>query len=203
MKKIIPFVMAASALMLAGCFNFGGKSNNNSQGNTTSNTTSQQPVEYVINLAAVNPTFNDAEKDTYPTEASAFQVGGVHFSATNGVGRPLAKNNAGYNALNAMQFNKADDTSKTPTRLRGAITNSDALSVTVVECYWYATYEEEETKYFPVVKAGDSADSLAAVAADQTSATTGTATGQANGQYAVYEHLIYPKVNFVLLVLHK
>ena len=177
MKKLVPFALAASALLLAGCFNFGGKSTPTS-GDPSSQGGSSQPesANIVIDRAALGL---DADGNAvYPTTATSFQAGGKAFTATTGVGVCLKKyNEGGYYDLACMQFNKQakDD----GTRDRGAILNDAALSgYTSVECVWYATYAKEGTQYFPVVKQGSAAGSLSAVAADQTDELTGQETGK-------------------------
>ena len=82
-----------------------------------------------------------------------------------------------------MQMKKAE----------GTIKNNAALKkgATSVVCEWYATYESEESKYFPVVKAGAEAASLAAVNANEGASLTGASTGKTNGgekNYPIYKY---------------
>ena len=190
MKKLL--LVASAAVLLTGCSIIGGKSAQTSSSHATGlSTTSQEPAsQIVIDRAATG--LNADGDAVYPTAETKFQAGGKAFTATNGVGVCIKKyNEGGYYDLACLQFNKADDSSKG--RLRGAITNDSALSgITRIECVWYATYETEGTQYFPVVKQGTAAGSLAAVAADQTAELTGEATGKThkNGDktYSIYKY---------------
>lgn len=200
MKKTMLIVPVLMAFALSGCsilgniFKKDNSSSNNSQQTTqsesqSSGSSSSQSGPSGETITITLSTLNIQTESVYPTNPTDFTAGGVSFTATNGVGKANSSYNSGYASLNCMQFNKADDTSKDPVRLRGAIKNNSAISLVKVEVTWYATYDSEAPTYFPVVKAGSSASSLSAVSCDQTSDISGEAVGIQDKGYDVYRYV--------------
>ena len=189
-KKFIPLILLSTALLMTGCAKK-EKSKSNSGETPTSGQPGESEVVTGVKIELSTVGMSVASGSTYPASATNFTAGGKAWVASNGVGIAAAHKgkDSGYNELSAMQFRKADE----DTKLRGSITNSEAITTTKITCVWLATYENEDSQYFPVVKAGSSASSLTAVSANETS-TTGEDTGKKeyfsnkSASYEVYRH---------------
>lgn len=168
MKKL--FLLPVTLFMLAGCINNGG--GNKPTPGPTGNVT--------IDKAAVG-----IETNGYIKADKEFSVGGATWVAkANAVcnasdyynhpdGDPDGGDTCipGYGAIGALQFKKNNS---------DAIKNTTALSgKTKVTISWYATYKNEEAKYFPLVYQGTELDDVYPITANE--AATGTVGTQQSG----------------------
>ena len=113
--------------------------------------------------------------NTYPSADFEFESDGVSFAATKSVGWKTANTTGGnyYNENHSMQFRSAKHANGA-----GKVTTKEATTATKVTVHWFATYEEEETKYHPIVYTGDSASSCTtAVNCSEGTKVKGQATG--------------------------
>ena len=121
-------------------------------------------------IDALTP-LKDISKTSY-NHAGEFEVGDVTFSINEGIcWNEYVGSKDNTQKLKYIQVRKdANDNSKP----NGIIKNIDPLTgVTKIRIVWLATYASEDTKYFPGVKAGETADSVSVVAANQTAALSG------------------------------
>ncbi len=123
---------------------------------------------------------------TYLAADAEFEYLGAKWVATSGsIGRPTAKNQPTYNQMGLFQVKKG---------VTGFVSKEAISGVTKITITWYATYDSEDTNYFPLVKVGDTADAAkVAVACDQTEKLNGEETGLKDG--TTNDRAIYKYVN--------
>ena len=123
--------------------------------------------EIVIDRSVISSYIPDGK--TYSESPYSFEVGGIHFDATAGVGVKTSESSGGnaFYELNAMQFKKN----------AGTIKNTDEFPATKIVVEWLATYAEEAKMYWPKAMAGETT-SLKSVTAAESDPLAGTETGK-------------------------
>ncbi|MCR5332716.1 MAG: hypothetical protein K6E11_01685 [Bacilli bacterium] len=161
MNKRLLVLLPIALLTLTGCNKDGSKDKSGDDGGDVAS-------EIVIDKSVISPFIPEGK--TYNSDPYNFDVGGISFNATAGVGLKSAEGTGktnGLNELGAMQFKKA----------AGVIKNTTEYPATKIVVEWLATYDSEESKYWPKANAGEST-TLSAVTASESSPLAGTDTGK-------------------------
>ena len=174
MNKRIFVLLPIALLTLTGCNK--DKKGDDDPGSSVS--------EIVIDKSVISPFIEEGK--TYPSSAYQFEISGIHFDATAGVGvaNVSSKGSSGYNELNALQLKKDAATIK----------NTDEFEATKIVVEWLATYDSEESKYWPKASAG-ATTALSAVTAAESSPLAGTATGKKQQGGDSKDHDVYSFVS--------
>lgn len=173
MKKHLVLALAALALVACG----GNTPPTTPAAPTTATPTTVAPQATVITINADDQTELKAacNGEVYHSDVVNFTTDGTAWAFTANCGLPKAEYNPGYAEHNLFQLKKNAD---------GAIYNTEALTAgySKATVTFYAKYDGQEEKYFPVVSEGTAADAL--IAANHTAtidASTGKLAGEAAG----------------------
>ena len=109
-----------------------------------------------------------------------FETDGTKWAYSENFGLPSAEYNPGYAEHNLFQVKKTS----------GIVYNTEAVvaGYSQVTVKFFATYDSQAAKYFPVVQEGTAADALTAVTANEADPYAGTKVDWVDGTKDVYEY---------------